>query len=69
MKSVSKAAEMIVDYLLDADLAEAAVRPPRSRRWVAVFDDGPGNNDFADQVGKEHLGLPKKKDVKHGVIA
>src|SRR5947208_14085782 len=38
MKSVSKAAEMIVDYLLHADLAEAAVRrPPRSRRWVAVF--------------------------------
>src|SRR5437870_5709247 len=38
MKSVSKAAEMIVDYLLHADLAEAAVRrPPRSRRWVAVY--------------------------------
>jgi hypothetical protein len=33
------------------------------------FDDGLSNNDFADQVGKEHLGLPNKKDVKHGVIA
>jgi len=28
------------------------------------FDDGPGNNDFADQVGKEHLGLRTKLIAK-----
>jgi hypothetical protein len=39
MNSESKIrAEMIVEYLLDRDLAEATVRrPPRGTRWIAVY--------------------------------
>src|SRR5437867_1426312 len=35
---MKKTAEIIVKCLLDPELSEATVRrPPRSRRWVAVF--------------------------------